>query len=77
MYINKRGKAFTPKDLQSEMDNTHTNTLDYISDREVRLTRGCLNNKTHRGETGLDCFKVRKEMSLQLKEENDAMKLQR
>lgn len=58
------------------MDNTHINTLDYISDREVRLTRGCLNNKhTEGNRSGL--FQGQKEMSLQLKEENDAMKLQR
>ena len=76
MYINKRGKAFTLKDLQSEMDNTHINTLDYISDSEVRLTRGCLNNKHTEGSRSR-LFQGQKEKSLQLKEENDAMRLQR
>ena len=58
------------------MDNTHINTLEYISDREVRLTRGCLNNKhTEGSRSGL--FQGQKEKPLQLKEENDAMRLQR
>ena len=76
VYINKRGKAFTLKDLQSEMDNTHIITLECISDGEVRLTRGYLNNKhTEGSRSGL--FQGQREKPLQLKDENDATRLQR